>query len=88
MVATIHQLDTCGLSCPMPLLKAKQALNRMNSGEQLQVSATDQGSWRDFQVFAEQSGHLLLDRQLDNGIYRYLLQKNNFYSCCRSGSAN
>lgn len=69
------ELDTCGLNCPMPLLKAKQALNRMQSGEQLLVLATDQGSWRDFEVFSQQSGHALLQREEAAGVYRYLLQK-------------
>ncbi|NDG92954.1 MAG: sulfurtransferase TusA family protein [Gammaproteobacteria bacterium] len=53
-------LDTKGLNCPMPLLKAKQALNRMDVGQILEVIATDQGSVRDFQVFAAQSGNELL----------------------------
>ena len=75
MVKHPTELDTCGLSCPLPLLKAKQALNRMASGEQLRVLATDQGSWRDFEVFAEQSGHRLLEREEVDGVYCYLLQK-------------
>ena len=75
MSSEILQLDTCGLTCPMPLLKAKQALNSINSGDQLRVRATDQGSWRDFQVFTEQSGHILLERKCVDGVYHYLLQK-------------
>lgn len=59
----------------MPLLKAKRALNALDSGEQLQVLATDSGSQRDFQVFAQQSGHLLLEATEADGEYRYLLQK-------------
>lgn len=75
MTSIPTELNTCGLSCPLPLLKAKQALNTMDSGEQLLVLATDQGSWRDFDVFAKQSGHLLLSREVVDGVYRYLLQK-------------
>lgn len=71
----MNELDTCGLACPLPLLKAKQALNSMKSGEQLVVTATDKGSWRDFQVFAEHSGHQLLESSEREGVYRYLLQK-------------
>ncbi len=52
----VTEVDARGLDCPMPLLKAKRALNAMNSGEQLRVLATDSGSQRDFRVFAEQSG--------------------------------
>ena len=69
------EVDATGLACPMPLLKAKRALNAMESGQRLRVLATDQGSVRDFRVFAEQSGHLLLDSAEVDGIYTYLLQK-------------
>ncbi len=70
------EVDAIGLACPMPLLKAKRALNGMQVGQRLRVLATDQGSVRDFQVFAEQSGHLLLDSGEANGIYTYLLEKS------------
>jgi tRNA 2-thiouridine synthesizing protein A len=69
------EVDATGLACPMPLLKAKRALNAMRTGQRLRVLATDQGSVRDFRVFAEQSGHLLLDSAEAEGIYTYLLQK-------------
>lgn len=71
----MRELDTRGLDCPLPLLKAKQALNAMLSGEQLRVSATDPGSQRDFRVFAEQSGHRLLESSEVDGVFVYLLQK-------------
>jgi TusA-related sulfurtransferase len=73
--ANLVELDATGLLCPMPLLKAKRALNAMASGEKLQVTATDQGSVRDFQVFAEQSGHILLASDEADGIYVHILQK-------------
>jgi tRNA 2-thiouridine synthesizing protein A len=69
------EVDAIGLACPMPLLKAKRALNAMQAGQRLRVLATDQGSVRDFQVFAEQSGHHLLESAEANGVYSYLLQK-------------
>jgi tRNA 2-thiouridine synthesizing protein A len=68
-------LDACGLNCPMPLLKAKQALNRMATEELLQVIATDPGSVRDFEVFARQSGNELLEHRVEEGKYFYLLRK-------------
>jgi tRNA 2-thiouridine synthesizing protein A len=70
------ELDTKGLQCPMPLLKAKRALSAMQSGQQLRILATDQGSVRDFRVFAEQSGHRLLSSDESEGVYIHLLQKN------------
>lgn len=69
------EVDAIGLACPMPLLQAKRALNAMQVGQRLRVLATDQGTVRDFRVFAEQSGHLLLDSAETDGVYSYLLEK-------------
>jgi TusA-related sulfurtransferase len=69
------ELDLSGLSCPMPLLKTKQALNRMSSGEVIRVKATDPGSERDFEVFARQSGNALVHTQHEGGSFQYWLQK-------------
>ena len=70
-----HELDLSGLSCPMPLLKTKQALNRLESGKVLRVVATDPASERDFKAFSEQSGILLLQAAREDRIYIYWLQK-------------
>lgn len=69
------ELDATGLECPLPLLKAKQQLNKMASGEILEVLASDPGSARDFRVFCELSGNKLLESSESGGVYRYLLQK-------------
>lgn len=68
-------LDVKGLQCPMPLLKAKKALNDLAPGELLRVVATDPGSVKDFQAFSRQSGHELLDSKNSDGVYSYLLRK-------------
>jgi TusA-related sulfurtransferase len=57
------ELDARGLTCPLPILKAKKALSDMHSGEILKVLATDPGSVRDFQAFARQTGNDLVDQQ-------------------------
>ena len=75
MTADIVTVDATGLTCPMPLLKAKKALNAMIPGQHLRVLATDPGSVRDFEVFSAQSGHLLLESSQDGGTYRYLLER-------------
>lgn len=75
MQEQIAEVDARGLSCPLPLLKAKQALNRLAAGERLRVVATDSGSVRDFRVFCEQSGNRLIEASEDDGVYTYLLQK-------------
>jgi len=70
-----RDLDVRGLNCPMPLLKAKQALNALQAGELLRVSATDPGSVRDFEVFSQQSGNELIDSQTQDDTFVYLLRK-------------
>ena len=64
-------LDACGLPCPLPLLKAKQALSRLSPGQVLEVRATDSGSWRDFESFAEHSAHVLEGREERDKVYVY-----------------
>ena len=71
------ELDVRGMNCPMPLLKAKKAINEMNGGQIVKVLATDPGSVRDFQVFAKQSGHQLLDSGVADKVFFYYLQKKN-----------
>ena len=70
-----QKLDATGLICPLPLLKAKQALNAMDTGLVLEVVCTDPGSVRDFQVFSQQSGHKLLQSIETKGTYSYWLRK-------------
>lgn len=57
------EIDTRGLNCPLPILRAKKALSAMSSGQVLKIVATDPGSIRDFQAFARQSGNELLGQQ-------------------------
>jgi len=71
----IHkELDARGLTCPLPILKAKKALSDMHSGEVLKVLATDPGSVRDFQAFARQTGNDLIEQQANevNGKPEYV----------------
>jgi len=69
------ELDLSGLSCPMPLLKAKVALNAMKREQILKVIATDSASERDFQMFAKQSDNEILDFKRDNQTYSYWIKK-------------
>ncbi|SDU13248.1 sulfurtransferase TusA family protein [Halopseudomonas salegens] len=70
------RLDARGLNCPLPLLKAKLELNTLASGQILHVLATDAGSWRDFQRFAELSGHALLHAESLDDEFHYWLRKS------------
>lgn len=69
------ELDARGLNCPLPLLKAKLALNRLPSGAVLKVIATDPGSQRDFRVFAKLAGHYLLREESEGNLFCYWLRK-------------
>lgn len=68
-------LDARGLRCPMPLLKLKQALHGMQSGEELTVLTTDAGSVRDFAAFLRQAGHELLAQETVDGDFRFRIRK-------------
>jgi tRNA 2-thiouridine synthesizing protein A len=68
-------LDASGLNCPLPLLKAKQALNKMQVGAVLKVIATDSGSIRDFKAYAEQSDHELLQSFTEQEPYVYYIRR-------------
>lgn len=64
--STLHydrEIDTRGLTCPLPILRAKKALATMTGGEVLRVVATDPGSTRDFQAFARQTGNELVGQE-------------------------
>jgi TusA-related sulfurtransferase len=69
--------DVKGLDCPMPLLKAKKALNEMDPEGLLKVLATDPGSVRDFEVFSRQSGNALLESRQEGDTYIYVLRKKS-----------
>lgn len=72
----IHkEIDTRGLNCPLPILKAKKALSDMASGQLLKVVATDAGSLRDFQAFARQTGNELVEQQTVGEEYIHVLRR-------------
>lgn len=68
-------LDTRNLSCPLPLLKAKQCLNTLSVGQVLLVQTTDPGSWNDFASYAKLSKHTLLSREQSGNHLNFLLRK-------------
>lgn len=69
------EIDTRGLNCPLPILKAKKALAELQSGQLLKVVATDAGSMRDFQAFAKQTGNELIDQQSIAGEFVHVLRR-------------
>ena len=70
-----QELDARGLNCPLPILRAKKALNDLQGGQVLKIVATDPGSVKDFQAFAKQTGNELLESNEANGEFMFLIKK-------------
>ena len=69
------EIDTRGLNCPLPILRAKKALADMASGQVLKVVSTDPGSNRDFQAFCKQTGNELLGQETIGKDYIHFLKR-------------
>jgi len=69
------EVDARGLNCPLPILRAKKALNDMSSGQVLRILATDPGSVKDFQAFAKQTGNDLLSQAEADKEYTFFLKR-------------
>ena len=70
-----RELDARGLSCPVPILRTRKALNEMRSGQVLRVLATDPASVRDFEAFARQTGNRLLQHNEQEGVFSFLVKR-------------
>lgn len=68
-------VDTKGMACPMPIVKARRALDTLVSGQVMEVLSTDKGSVNDFQAWVRQMKHELLDYQEENGVYKFYVKK-------------
>ena len=66
-------LDCRGLSCPMPLLKAKKAIGKMKSEQILEILGTDPGTKNDLPAFTERAGHEYLGEKEDEGFIRFYM---------------
>jgi tRNA 2-thiouridine synthesizing protein A len=69
-----HVLDAKGLNCPLPILKAKKALNQVPSGGVLQVLSTDPGSVADFAAFCRQTGNELIESKTEGDAFIFLIR--------------
>jgi tRNA 2-thiouridine synthesizing protein A len=69
-------LDAKGLNCPLPILKARKALNGLPPGALLRVLASDPATLRDFPLFCRETGHQLLESiGPEAGVYGFLIKK-------------
>lgn len=72
----IHkEVDARGLTCPLPILRAKKALADMTSGQILKVLATDPGSQRDFAAFAKQTGNEIVESSTHDKTFIFLMRR-------------
>jgi tRNA 2-thiouridine synthesizing protein A len=69
------ELDARQLACPLPILRAKQSLSQMHSGEVIRIVATDKGSPKDFEEFCRQTGNELLSSSALNGEFVFLIRR-------------
>ncbi len=74
-MAIKYTVDVRGLTCPAPLLKARQGLNEVSIGECIEVLATDKSTVRDFHRMVELTEHKLISFQETEQVYRYVLEK-------------
>ncbi len=68
-------LDAKGLNCPLPILRAKKALQTLAPGGTLEVLATDPGSVKDFQAFCRTTGNELVESSTEGNVYRFILRR-------------
>ena len=68
-------IDTCGTTCPIPILKAKKALSGMESGQLLKVLTTDPGAVGDFRFFGKQTGNEIVGQTEENGVYAIVIKR-------------
>ena len=77
-VVTIKEdqtLDAKGLNCPLPILKTKVLLNKMQPGEILYVEATDPHSVIDFEAYCARTNHRLLDIEKQENLFKFYIQR-------------
>ncbi|PWC35788.1 sulfurtransferase TusA family protein [Azospirillum sp. TSO35-2] len=72
---TDHPLDTKGLQCPLPVLRARKALKALAVGDTLTIEATDPGALKDFPAFCEATGNRLLSSEEADGVLRFVIER-------------
>lgn len=68
-------LDCTGMSCPMPILKTKKAVDGLQQGQILKMIATDPGSTPDIEAWTQKTGHQLVETEKDGAKYIFYIKK-------------
>ena len=77
MIKTAYILDAKGLACPMPIVRTRQAINELETGDILEVLATDKGSTADIKAWAASSGHAYLGTETESDVLHHFLKKDS-----------
>ena len=75
MTEPTRTVDASGLACPMPIVRTRQAIDNLASGDVLEVISTDRGSQTDIPSWADTLGHTLVDARQDGARFVYLIRK-------------
>ncbi|KAB7704462.1 hypothetical protein F9802_17380 [Bacillus aerolatus] len=68
-------LDAKGLACPIPIVKTKKAMDGLESGQVLEIHATDKGAKNDLAAWAKSGGHELLKSEEENDVLKFWIKK-------------
>ncbi|MGK9184754.1 sulfurtransferase TusA family protein [Priestia filamentosa] len=68
-------LDAKGLACPMPIVRTKKAMNELESGQVLEVHATDKGFKNDLAAWSKSGGHEVIEQAEEGGILKFQVKK-------------
>jgi tRNA 2-thiouridine synthesizing protein A len=68
-------VDAKGLACPMPIVKAKKGMDSLQTGQTMELHATDKGALIDFQAWVNKSKNELLETKEENGVFTFLIKK-------------
>ncbi len=74
-VETLRRVDARGLACPMPIIRTARAISEMESGELLEVLATDPGSTKDVAAWCRSTGHSLVESSVAGGVFRFVIRR-------------
>lgn len=69
------KLDTSGKCCPMPIVETNVAMKKINSGEILEITATDRGTLTDIPSWCERTGNTLVESGENNGVIQFYVKK-------------
>lgn len=75
MMDVTKVLDAKGMACPMPVVKTKKTIDELESGDILEIHATDKGAKSDLTAWARSGGHELLEQKEEDDVLKFWIKK-------------